>query len=892
MSQIKAPRNLLLALVVLVSLSSGIQTRETTESHDEANRLAASSNDNATNLKERQEALKNLEEAARLFQSGGEIVEAARVLNRVGRLQLLLNQPAASIESHQRALDLLKHSLSVEIEVNNLNGLAAAYLLLGNREDVAETTLHRAILLSQQSANRAGEAEALLELSERQNHDNHMVALETAKKALTLWKNLDNKAGLVHAYLHIGQYYQAQQMLADSTQNYETALQLSRELNNPPEQAEALINLGFIEHRKGDWQAAISYFAQAQPLLDEKAEPERMGDIAAGLAEAFTESGLPEIGLVHYQRALEYFRQTQDPSAVNYVIWGLGRTYYFLGDFEVAKNHFEQVLAEVKPTSLYAAGSHEYLGRVYFSTGEYGAALQHLQLALPIYERAVNPKEEAEVRGLMGQVYQQQGDIERARQYYQQALDIFTRLADRVNLAVIYYALGRLELKQGNLNAAETYLRQSIEITEDMRRVSTSSDLTASFSATVHERYENYIGCLMRKHQAQPGQDFNVRAFETSELSRGRALVELLQATQTALAPGLDPQLAEQEKSLRQSLRVKENSKVTLLGSTYKKEELAAVEGDIAQLESQYKQVLETIRARYPSFEQLNRPTGWDVRQIQEKVVADNETLLLEYSLGPDRSYVWTVTRDQIASYELPSENVINEAAQKVYRLLATLPSSQSANELDQAAQELSQMILLPVAADLNKRRILIVADGALNYIPFQSLAAPTADREQLLVAHEVINAPSASILGQLRQETVRRQPATNTLAAFGDPIFASNYAQRKESNSSEQVAYVQTPNNESMRAALRDVELNGDSFDPSVIKPLFYAKLELANLREVAGDETFLATGFDASREKLQSTDLTKYAVLHFATHGVLDPKRPENSGLFLSTIKRNGQT
>jgi CHAT domain-containing protein len=36
----------------------------------------------------------------------------------------------------------------------------------------------------------------------------------------------------------------------------------------------------------------------------------------------------------------------------------------------------------------------------------------------------------------------------------------------------------------------------------------------------------------------------------------------------------------------------------------------------------------------------------------------------------------------------------------------------------------------------------------------------------------------------------------------------------------------------------------------------------------------------------------LTEFAILHFATHGILDPKRPVNSGLLLSTVDRNGQT
>ena len=96
---------------------------------------------------------------------------------------------------------------------------------------------------------------------------------------------------------------------------------------------------------------------------------------------------------------------------------------------------------------------------------------------------------------------------------------------------------------------------------------------------------------------------------------------------------------------------------------------------------------------------------------------------------------------------------------------------------------------------------------------------------------------------------------------------------------------------NSAWQGALRNIELNGDRFDPSVVRPLFYAKRELANLRTVAGGESFFATDFSATRDDLLKTDLSHYSILHFATHGFLDPKRPENSGLVLSTVDRQGQ-
>lgn len=199
-------------------------------------------------------------------------------------------------------------------------------------------------------------------------------------------------------------------------------------------------------------------------------------------------------------------------------------------------------------------------------------------------------------------------------------------------------------------------------------------------------------------------------------------------------------------------------------------------------------------------------------------------------------------------------------------------------------------MVLSPVAAELDKRVVIVVPDETLNFIPFQILPL-SPGTEPMVAKLEVVNAPSGSILGDIRKEVAQRQPATKVLAAFGDPIFPANYAERKNEEGTDQVIAMQQPGMGRWRSALRDIELNGDAFDPSVITPLFYATRELNNLRELAGKEALVLSDFAATRERLLSTDLTQYAMLHLATHGFLDPKRPEFSGLVLSTVNREGQ-
>jgi CHAT domain-containing protein len=134
-----------------------------------------------------------------------------------------------------------------------------------------------------------------------------------------------------------------------------------------------------------------------------------------------------------------------------------------------------------------------------------------------------------------------------------------------------------------------------------------------------------------------------------------------------------------------------------------------------------------------------------------------------------------------------------------------------------------------------------------------------------------------------LRQERQQRQHATKVLAAFGDPVFASNYAQFKDSSAGEVLA---TTNRGS-----RDIEVEADKIDPNSIQPLLYTKRELRNLSEIVGSKSRVLSGFEASRETLDSLDLSQYSILHFATHGFLDPNKPEHSGFVLSMVDLMGR-
>jgi CHAT domain-containing protein len=50
------------------------------------------------------------------------------------------------------------------------------------------------------------------------------------------------------------------------------------------------------------------------------------------------------------------------------------------------------------------------------------------------------------------------------------------------------------------------------------------------------------------------------------------------------------------------------------------------------------------------------------------------------------------------------------------------------------------------------------------------------------------------------------------------------------------------------------------------------------------------IALDFEASRTTAMSSELAQYRIIHFATHGLLNPHHPELSGIVLSLVNESG--
>lgn len=740
----------------------------------------------------------------------------------------------------------------------------------------------------------------LLKTSVTENRTDHSKALQTAQQALAIFKSVSDSEGVAEARMQIVLYHVALGELIEAEEVCQEALRYWRQQNNLQKQASALIYSSFIAQRRGDWPGTLALLIQAQGLINPQTDLVEMAQIANSFGFVYNQSGLPDIALGEYQRALDYFRQKDLPRGVNRMTMFIGYTHFLRGDYVAAATSLNQALASFEH-ELDVAQCREQLAQVEIGLGQYNNARQHLQASLAIYQNANNPMEVARVLALLGKVDEAEGAVARARTNYLNALRTFQQVGDRFNEAAANFGLGKLELKAGDYDRAETYLKQSVETTEDLRRASVARDLTTAYSASVYERYQTYIECLLQKHKLQPSRGFDVLAFQTSELARARALAELLRDTQSSFVPGVNRSLAARERKLRQLINVKMSERVRLLAKKLQaspgantdnlQSQLDQLEASVTPLQREYAEVRTSLRKVNPLFDQVTEPTAYSLEQIQHDVIDDDQTLLLEFLLGEEVSYAWAVTRTGIKTYELPKQQLIADAAEKVYAEVSEEPNDERTQRLNEATERLAQLVLSPLAEELKAQRLIIVADGPLHYIPFQLLPAPNGTREPLIVNHEIVNAPSASILGRLRQENRQRGPSTKLLAAFGDPVFPANYAEFKSPAAGDLVASAEANELEPWRRIWRDVSRTPDNSTPENLQPLTYSKFELQRLKDLGGPAAFVARGFDASRESLGRLNLSQFSVLHFATHGLLDPEHPEFSGVVLSMVNTSGQ-
>jgi CHAT domain-containing protein/tetratricopeptide (TPR) repeat protein len=717
-------------------------------------------------------------------------------------------------------------------------------------------------------------------------------ALEVTAHALAMAVDLGEEWAEAQLRLGLGGSLRALGRLDEGKEQFERALALHRAAGREVSAARALLNLGIFTSMAGEPQEGLDYLFEALRIFQAAGSTRNEAVTRSYIAKAFLRLRDPDLALEQCRLALPAF--VEEPAVRGRCSTYMGSAHFQLGDFARARQAHSEALSILKtvPSPLLAVEAYVGLGDVQAAEGELGAARQAFESALA--QAGDHTLRQGWVRCKLGEVELRLGNARAARMTFEAAL----ALAPRAGAIVEECAedgLGRMERDTGDLAAARTHAERALSISESVRGRLLSDQTRSALLAAQQSQYELLIDVLMRQHEQEPSRGHDVAAFETGERARARSLLALLAEGGVDVRRGVDPALLDEERSLRRRLNATANEEAQARDAGRKEQadslvrEMEAQTAGLVEIEARMRRVS-------PGYAALTQPQPLTLPEIRAQVL-DPDTQLLQYALGEPRSYLWVASATSLQSFALAPGPEIERAARRAHELVSAprgmVGTSGQRGEPEAAMFELSRLLLAPAVGALRAKRLLVVAPGALQYVPFASLPWPGSETV-LLSTFEIVSAPSASVIATVRREARLRPPAAKVAAIFADPVFepsdprvalARGKGLLTAVPAAPRAAGPAAPVEQALRG-LRDIRGGG-------LGRLPFSRREaevIASLTPTG--RTLTATGFDASREAATSPRLGEYRIVHFATHAVLNTRRPELSGVVLSLVDRAGRS
>lgn len=694
-------------------------------------------------------------------------------------------------------------------------------------------------------------------------------ALEIGQKVLPLWHSPD-RLWEAATRNEIGLDLWLLGRMDEARASFDAALALQREIGDRYGEAVSLSNLCASDLPRGRLKEAVACYEEALPRLREVRAATLLGSALTSSARALDILGEPEPALLRYQESLALLRSVGDRTGEARALNNIAVLHRKLGNFQDALESYGQALETV--TALqdrrWQARVLHNLGTIYQGLGEPMEALPRYEQALALWRAAGDREGEASTLTNLGRVHSLLGDPRRALPFHEQALALQTAAGDRRGMGITKGQIGRAQAALGEPDAAlasfETALGDLRAVGDALYEAETlrsmgetqggAGNIDAALASFRHAlslargsripvseagtlcalaRLERDLGrtAEARDHAAEAVgvvetlrtriDDPDLRASFTATLHEAYELLIDLQVRMHRAAPGAGLDRA----ALATSERARARTLLELLAEAGVQEQAGNLIG----------------------------PIGAD----EIRALLDPDTLLLSYSLGEAASHLFAVSGGSPGSldiFSLPPRGQIEEAVRRVHGRLSAYDPADRASETAEAL-ELSRLLLGPVADRLGSKRLVIVADGALHYLPFGALPVPAAGAAPvpLLEGYEIVSLPSASALALLRREQAGRPVAPRLAAIVADPLFHP-----------ADPAFARLP------ASRQEAEAIAALAPPG---------------------QTRLAIGADASLAEVRGDRLAGFRTVHFATHGVIDAEHPERSGLALSTVDAQGR-
>jgi len=751
-------------------------------------------------------------------------------------------------------------------------------------------------------------------------------ALIKLQNALNLYTTAKNKRGTAAAHNELGDLYLRQGQYTVALDHYQKALDgflgvdptqdvvkvaagIADDKFNANLMLAKIGDVNFRLGRNSDALAAYSRMVVKKPESAAAKVGRRFGGFGAIVGSISTGNvsvSAPTSALTVALEAKKELDEYRISIVYSSYELGMGRLAFAANDLETARKHFQN--------SLDAAGSSiagiANLGQV--------------------------RRFRAAARTSLGDVLLKQGKFKDATKFYTDAkkgaqddkrLDLMWPAQRGIGRSLWLQAAQEKDPRKATSlrESAVGNYRESLATIETLRQGSLRADeARTTFLATIKDVFDeagsSYAELALTtatSGAALSGKSLEYAAdgFRITEQSRARSLLDLLAETDAAITEGVPAELLKRKQD---NLDRQQEIAEVLTGVTISTEDLkkkpAELDKELETLQTEYEAIENQIRTASPRYASLTSNQPFSLSDVQTKVL-DDQTVLLEYALHQEASYLWSISKTSVALHKLPPRSSIDKLAtdlrsqlipSKLQRRIVGIDVAEANRGLGiassapedtaafiTASNALYKGVIEPAAAMIVDKRLMIVADSTLNYIPFEVLlksaeAGDFSSLGYLVKTNELIYAPSASVVGSIKQQ--RSQATGRSMLIIADPVFNSNDARAQKAPATTTAAEVrglgiqsalsdvagQSPASQAKMEGLPLTRLNGTRAEAE----------QISVLAKTSGGQADVWLDLDANEDNLAARDITRYRIIHVATHGLLNAERPQFTGVVLSLV------
>ncbi len=665
------------------------------------------------------------------------------------------------------------------------------------------------------------------------------LALENLKKAIDILTSLKsfNKSALALYYKNLGlaNWSAANNELALEHLQKSLSLLKSIYVGNNTEVADVYNNIGLV-YSSTDSEKALEYYSKALEVY-----------------EKVYGSNHPNVAITTNNIAIIQRKQKKYVEA--------------LANFQKVLYVWESIYKGRHPNQAFVFTN---VGQVYSDRGEMDKALEFQNKALDIYKENYGEKhpEIAGIYNQIGIVFSSQNKFKQSLESFQNAicanvsnfnskdLDINPIIGNYYNANILLYSLlmkartleSRYTLK--TLNPSDLKLSVSTfyscdTLIERIRKVQTNKNDKIELGKLASGVYEDAIRvCMSLREGAAKKKIYNEKAFYFAEKSKTAVLLEAISDSEAKHFANIPDSLLEKEKFIKAEISYCEQKlaeKADLSKEQVYKDKLFL-------LNREYEKFISDLEKQFPEYYNLKFNVKTTTVASLQKVL-DKKTVLVSYFIADDsrRVYIFYVSWKNFEVFDVQENERLN-------KLLIGYRNSIRFDAKEVFADVSYQLKkqLLPFKLNSTVEKIIVVPDGKLGTIPFESFITKKVDWEKdnissypfLIKKCAITYSYSANLYEQSRQKKMRNEGALFVCA----PIDFTGKGLISLPSTKDEVSKI------------------GSLFNENGIKSnCFIGKIVQENL--------------------IKSSVLQECKYLHFATHGIVDEKNPELSEIYLAT-------